>query len=73
MALPMSTTDRSTSKTHLLAAKRRPASMNRRAAAYRCPACGDEETYDSLAACCRCCDECYADNSSSTTAQSGEQ
>ncbi len=36
-------------------------SATRTSGAYRCPACGDELTFDSLAIRCRCFDECYED------------
>ena len=58
---------------HLFDVNRLPPSANRLAPTYRCQGCGDEVVYDSLAACCRCCDECYADNCPSPAVQRCEK
>jgi hypothetical protein len=44
-----------------------PAPTTRRTAVYRCAGCGSEVAFDSLAAMCRCSEECYADDWSAPT------
>lgn len=69
MGLSTSTTDRFLSEAELSYVGRAASSVHRRAAAYRCPICGDEEVFDSLAACCRCCEECYGASAASVAVQ----
>lgn len=71
MALCMPDSDTIASKTYLFDMDRASAATSVHVTAYRCRACGDEVAYDSLAACCRCSEECYADGSPAPMLEAG--
>jgi hypothetical protein len=69
MALCTSTDPGAATKTRFFDLDRARDAGSRGAAAYRCGVCGGEQNFDSLAACCQCCDECYPDSRSAPALQ----
>ena len=63
--------DTTTSKVRLFDLDRLSVSASTGGSGYRCQVCGDEVAFDSLAACCRCSDECYGSGWSDRNARFG--
>ena len=61
MALLGPNAETAASKTPFFDVERLCASTTNGASSYRCQGCGEEVAFDSLAASCRCIDECYWD------------
>jgi hypothetical protein len=66
MALDRHSADIGESANHLFAAAYNCDASTPRPGVYRCRCCGEEITFDSLSADCRCSEECYQDTLGAT-------